>query len=402
MAACCARHRRVPGCVRDAAMMKARHGHGRGDPGGGAGRLASWASWRRRKAQAEAERSCARGRDRRLGSKRMPVSRMQRALPAWLRSQPIDGKISHVDQGGGRAIRHQPTAGGANAAGGASPSRFWPMPRSGHPVPWPIWDGRDSSTSGRIRQGPSTISAPGPSPSPCGLRPEAIVSVQHVEGSGCYGHNPADDVAFDAAWLAREAAEAGRSACSGPGPMNSPGRTVQPGHGRVIWRPIVDAQMVPSSDWRHTVWSNGHSTRPGRVHESPALLGSLVYGTAVRAAARYQRPPARPVAGRSAMRCHPMTFPPGTWSTTIACWPCRCAPRPCEHWARLLNVFAVEQFLDELAHESRQPIRSPTGCATRPIARARAVIIDRASSESGWGRRRNGRTRGGGMGYRAL
>ena len=35
-----------------------------------------------------------------------------------------------------------------------------------------------------------------------GLPPERI-RVHHVQGAGCYGHNGADDVAFDAAWLAR-------------------------------------------------------------------------------------------------------------------------------------------------------------------------------------------------------
>jgi CO/xanthine dehydrogenase Mo-binding subunit len=29
------------------------------------------------------------------------------------------------------------------------------------------------------------------------------IEVQHVRGAGCYGHNGADDVAYDAAWLAR-------------------------------------------------------------------------------------------------------------------------------------------------------------------------------------------------------
>ena len=32
-----------------------------------------------------------------------------------------------------------------------------------------------------------------------------VVRVRHADGAGCYGHNGADDVAFDAAWLAREA-----------------------------------------------------------------------------------------------------------------------------------------------------------------------------------------------------
>ena len=33
--------------------------------------------------------------------------------------------------------------------------------------------------------------------------PTEQVQVNHAEGAGCYGHNGADDVAFDAAWLAR-------------------------------------------------------------------------------------------------------------------------------------------------------------------------------------------------------
>ena len=93
-----------------------------------------------------------------------------------------------------------------------------------------------------------------------GLPPAAIV-VEHVEGAGCYGHNPADDVALDAALLAR----------------SCPGRPV-----RVLWSreqelscgPFgpamqVDLEIGLSADndiasWRHTIWSSGHSMRPGR------------------------------------------------------------------------------------------------------------------------------------------
>ena len=32
---------------------------------------------------------------------------------------------------------------------------------------------------------------------------QSDVVVRHVEGAGCYGHNAADDAAFDAALLAR-------------------------------------------------------------------------------------------------------------------------------------------------------------------------------------------------------
>ena len=54
------------------------------------------------------------------------------------------------------------------------------------------------------------------------------VVVYHVEGAGCYGHNPADDVAFDAALLACRTAAA-RSGCCGTAPPSSGrGRSPRP------------------------------------------------------------------------------------------------------------------------------------------------------------------------------
>ena len=100
--------------------------------------------------------------------------------------------------------------------------------------------------------------------------PPENVQVSHVEGAGCYGHNGADDVAFDAAWLARLA----------------PGRPV-----RVQWTrqaelghaPLAPAMAVEIQagvdaqgrivEWTQTVWSQGHGTRPGRG-KTPALLGT--------------------------------------------------------------------------------------------------------------------------------
>ena len=102
-----------------------------------------------------------------------------------------------------------------------------------------------------------------------GLEPERV-SVAHVEAAGCYGHNGGDDVAFDAAWLARLA----------------PGRPV-----RVQWSrraelahaPLAPAMAVAVEaavdphgqlvSWSQQVWSQGHGTRPGRG-ATPALLGA--------------------------------------------------------------------------------------------------------------------------------
>ena len=81
----------------------------------------------------------------------------------------------------------------------------------------------------------------------------------HAEGSGCYGHNAADDVALDAALLARAAA----------------GRPVKVQWMRsdeFLWEPFgpamvmkVRAALSPAgriADWNYELWSNTHSTRP--------------------------------------------------------------------------------------------------------------------------------------------
>lgn len=103
------------------------------------------------------------------------------------------------------------------------------------------------------------------------LPPERIV-VQHVEGSGCYGHNGADDVAMDAALCARQR-------------PNTPVRALwtradelaQAPHAPAMWVEIeagLDAQNN-LADWRAHVRSNGHSGRPGRG-TVPRLLGAAL------------------------------------------------------------------------------------------------------------------------------
>lgn len=90
--------------------------------------------------------------------------------------------------------------------------------------------------------------------------PEERVTVIHVEGSGCYGHNGADDAAADAALIAAKL----------------PGRPVrvqwmrEQEHG---WEPFGPGMVMKIkaalgadgriSDWAYDLWSNTHSTRPG-------------------------------------------------------------------------------------------------------------------------------------------
>jgi nicotinate dehydrogenase subunit B len=90
--------------------------------------------------------------------------------------------------------------------------------------------------------------------------PQNRVHCIHMEGSGCYGHNGADDVAADAALIGTA----------------SPGRPVrvqwmrEDEHG---WEPYGPAMVTQARasldgtgtivDWQYDVWSNSHSTRPG-------------------------------------------------------------------------------------------------------------------------------------------
>ena len=100
--------------------------------------------------------------------------------------------------------------------------------------------------------------------------PVENITVEHMEGAGCYGHNAADDVALDAVLLARAAG----------------GRPV-----RVQWSREDEMSHAPFGaamaieieadldardeivGWRHSIWSNGHAARPGRAAQ-PALLAA--------------------------------------------------------------------------------------------------------------------------------
>lgn len=94
-----------------------------------------------------------------------------------------------------------------------------------------------------------------------GLRMAADkIRVLHVQGSGCYGHNGADDVALDAALLARAV----------PG---KPVRVHWAHEEEMGWEPWGSAMIVKLgasvaadgtlTDWSHDLWSFPHNTRPG-------------------------------------------------------------------------------------------------------------------------------------------
>ena len=90
--------------------------------------------------------------------------------------------------------------------------------------------------------------------------PPASVRLIHVEGSGCYGHNGADDAAADAALIARAL----------PG---MPVRVQWMREQEHAWEPFGPAMVTKLkasldgngaiADWNFEVWSNTHSMRPG-------------------------------------------------------------------------------------------------------------------------------------------
>jgi CO/xanthine dehydrogenase Mo-binding subunit len=102
------------------------------------------------------------------------------------------------------------------------------------------------------------------------VEPESV-RVRHVEAAGCYGHNGADDVALDAALLARAAG--GR-----------PVRVVLTREQEHSWEPygpaaVVDLQASLDADgrlldWNHDVRSNGHIARAAVAPPGTSALAS--------------------------------------------------------------------------------------------------------------------------------
>ena len=98
--------------------------------------------------------------------------------------------------------------------------------------------------------------------------PEEKIRVVHREGAGCYGHNGADDVACDAALLARAV----------PG---KPVRVQWSREDEFRWEPFGSAMSFDVRGgvdeegriawWHYEVWSTPWSTRPGR---EPGLLAA--------------------------------------------------------------------------------------------------------------------------------
>jgi nicotinate dehydrogenase subunit B len=170
--------------------------------------------------------------------------------------------------------------------------------------------------------------------------PPASVRIIHVEGSGCYGHNGADDAAADAALIARAL----------------PGTAVRVQWMREqehAWEPFGPAMVTKLKaalgddgkivDWNFEVWSNTHSMRPGTA-------GSLLAGQHV--AQPFEVPQAKPLplpeggGDRNAIPIY--SFPNArVVHHFLPDMPVRISAM--RGLGAYHNVFSIESFMDELA-----------------------------------------------------
>lgn len=314
--------------------------------------------------EAEAERSLTRleAAASWTGGYEMPPAG---ALPEWLRRQEVETKI--VD------ARGEPTD-----EDGPAFRRSYAKPYLAHASIAPScaiarWQGDElaviSHTQGifNLQADLAIVFA---------IAPEQI-TVTHAESAGCYGHNGADDVALDAALLARAV----------------PGRPV-----RVRWSradelaasPLGAAMAIELSaalgeggqirSWRHEIWSNGYVARPGRA-ATPALLAAFdleqpfpLYIS--------QDPPL--AGGGGADRNAVPIYDLPRWQIVknrLLTMPLRTSSM--RALGAFGNVFAIESFMDEIAFEQGQ---DPLAFRLAHLRDERArAVLERAAAMAQWG-----------------
>ncbi|MCX7365300.1 MAG: molybdopterin-dependent oxidoreductase [Alphaproteobacteria bacterium] len=215
------------------------------------------------------------------------------------------------------------------------------------------------------------------------LAPEQVRCI-HVEGSGCYGHNGADDVAADAALAARAM----------PGlPVRLQWMREQE-HG---WEPLGSAMAVGLqatlgtdgrvSTWQHDVWSNPHSARP-------TSAGGLLAGAEVDPPFPSQkvRPIPMPEGGGS-RNANPLYVLPNSKGIHHFAAEAPVRVSALRSLGAHMNIFAIESFMDELAKAAgADPITFRLGHLQDERARA---VVQAAANRFGWAARQAGSDRRG-------
>ncbi|MDI4233592.1 molybdopterin-dependent oxidoreductase [Bradyrhizobium sp. Arg237L] len=205
--------------------------------------------------------------------------------------------------------------------------------------------------------------------------PPGSVRLIHVEGSGCYGHNGADDVAADAALIARALPD-------------RPVRVQWMREQEHAWEPFGPAMVTKLkasldadgriADWNFAVWSNTHSMRPGNA-------GTLL--AAQHMAQAFAVPPPKPLplpeggGDRNAIPLY--TFANArVVHHFIPAMPLRISAM--RGLGAYHNVFSIESFMDELAGLAGA---DPVEFRLRHLEDTRGRdVIEKAAQEFGWKR----------------
>jgi nicotinate dehydrogenase subunit B len=205
--------------------------------------------------------------------------------------------------------------------------------------------------------------------------PADSITCTHVEGAGCYGHNGADDVALDAALLAR--ATGGR-----------PVKLQWMREDEFGWEPYGSAMVMKMRarldesggivDWQHEVWSHPHSTRPASTPGGNVLAGWHI-ANPVPMGVPANSPQPSGAADRNAVPLY--DFPSQkVLLHYVTDMPIRTsALRGLGAYA---NVFALESFMDELAAAAGvDPVEFRLRHMKDPRARA---VIETCAQKAGW------------------
>jgi CO/xanthine dehydrogenase Mo-binding subunit len=204
------------------------------------------------------------------------------------------------------------------------------------------------------------------------------IFITHVEGAGCYGHNGADDAAFDAVLIAK----------------HFPGRPVLVTWSRedeLGWAPYgpamkvhLAAQVDESGEithWSHRVRGNGHSSRPSTL-ASPSMLAysHIENGSAILPAGD----PPQPRGGGTGRNAIPLYDFKNSLivEERLSEMPIRTSAL--RALGAHLNVFAIESFLDELASRTNQ---DPLEFRLRHLSDPRGRdVLTKVAELSSWGK----------------
>ncbi|MHB8815936.1 MAG: molybdopterin cofactor-binding domain-containing protein, partial [Steroidobacteraceae bacterium] len=217
--------------------------------------------------------------------------------------------------------------------------------------------------------------------------PAGSVRCIHTEGSGCYGHNGADDAAADAAMLA----------------MSLPGTPIRLQWMREqesTWEPFGPAMVASAAasldasgrvvTWDYGVWSNTHTMRPG---PAGALLAAQEKSRPFPVPHPFPLP--QPEGGGDRNGIPLYSFPAArVVNHFLVDMPIRVSSL--RSLGAHMNVFAIESFMDELALAARaDPVEFRLRHLTDPRARE---VVTKAAEQFGWGSRKAYRP-GSGFGF---